>query len=186
MGTLDSQIKPGYTQYILDSGAVSVTRRNSLKGYALALAKQARQSKITDLDGFVSVATYALLPFQDKDRDIQDSLFRVYLEDLRLVLIGDGFTTTERNSGKYALGFNAFHDTGFKKEFQDGGNQVQHAMAGIYISAVYGFFGRKFTYWREDEDPDLALYRVAFDIGDELSGDNFRNLPQMIKTRIGG
>ena len=186
MGTMDGMIVPGYTRLILDEGAGSVTRRNDLKNYALGLSKQVKQSKMTDLEAFVNIALYASLPFSNTTTSsIQDVQCEVYLEDLRRVLVGDGFTTNERNSGKYALGYNAFLDRGFKKEFQDGGNQVQHAMAGIYISASYGFLGRRFTYWQEDEAPDLALYRVAFDIGDGLDGDNFRMLFNQIKTKIG-
>ncbi|MEP7075598.1 MAG: hypothetical protein ABI878_07275 [Acidobacteriota bacterium] len=186
MGTLDGAIVPAYTKYVLDEGEGSVTRRNVLKNYAISLSKLVKQSKMTDLEAFADIALFASLPFMNPASNIRDILCEVYLEDLRRVLIGDGFTTNERNNGKYALGFNAFHDSGFKKEYQDGGNQVQHAMAGIYISFRYGFFGRRFVYHQEDEDPDLALYRVTFDIGADLDGDNFRSLPSMIKTKIGG
>ena len=185
MGTLDASIVPGYTKYLLDEGEASVARRNSLKNYALTLSKLVKQSSMTDLEAFANVAFFGTLPLMNLDREIQRVLCDVYLEDLRRVLIGDGFTTSERNTGKYALGFNAFQDKGFKKEYQDGGNQVQHAMAGIYISYKYGFLGRRFAYHHEDEDPDLALYRVTFDIGDDLNGDNFRSLPTMIRTKIG-
>ncbi|MEP6849224.1 MAG: hypothetical protein ABI999_10240 [Acidobacteriota bacterium] len=184
MGTLDGMIVPGYTKYGLEEGEAADARRTSLKNYALSLSRIVKASGMTDLEAFANVALFASLPFSNT-KHIQDILCEVYLEDLRRVLIGDGFTTNERNSGKFALGFNAFHDSGFKKEYQDGGNQVQHAMAGIYISFRYGFLGRRFVYHQEDEDADLALYRVTFDIGSDLDGDNFRSLPSMIRARIG-
>jgi len=185
MGTMDGAIGPGYARIAIDSDTVSAHRRNTLKSYALKLSKAVKDSRMNDLEAFVDIATFATMPFLDFRPEQQDAYFFGYLEDLRRLLIGDGFTNTERNKGTYALGFNAFHDSGFKKEFQDGGNQVQHAMAGIYISSTYGFLGRRFTYWLEDEAPDLALYRTSFDIGSDLDSDNFRTLPKLIKTRIG-
>jgi hypothetical protein len=34
-------------------------------------------------------------------------------------------------------------------------------MAGIYIGDKYGFLGRKFLNYEEDEAADLALYKAA-------------------------
>ena len=182
---MDGAIVPAYERYYIDSGPASAHRRNTLKSYALTLSKAVKASKMNDLEAFADIATFATVPFIDFRSQWQDAYFFGYLEDLRRVLIGDGFTNTERNTGTFALGFNAFHDSGFKKEFQDGGNQVQHAMAGIYISSTYGFLGRRFTYYLEDEAPDLALYRTSFDIGSDLNSDNFRTLPSLIRSRIG-
>ena len=184
MGTMDSQIVPGYSRYVGDTGAGSVTRRNKLKTFALAVAQQARAKVITDLEGFVGVAIFASLPFSGLDHDLRYGEYKNYLQDLRRVLIGDGFTTSERNSGDYALPFQAFLDSGFKPEFQDGGNQVQHAMAGIYISDEYGFLGEKFVKHQEDEAADLALYDAAFEIGSNINKDNFKLLPFMIRDRL--
>ena len=190
MGTLDGLIVPGYTKYLLDDDDHSTDRRNKLKVFAKSMAAMARNGSMTDLEGFARVAAFAAVPFQAMPAkagpsDLGEIYCEVYLEDLRRVLIGDGFTNTERNNGKFALGFNAFRDTGFKPEYQDGGNQVQHAMAGIYISFHYGFLGRRFAHCQEDEKPDLALYEVTFDIGSDLDGSNYSTLPTLIKTRIG-
>ena len=118
--------------------------------------------------------------------DLGEIYIELYLDDLKSVLIGDGWTNTERNYGKYALPYNSFLDTGFKQQFRDGGNQVQHAMAGIYISNVFGLAGRVFAHWQEDEDADLALYDATFTIGRDLDGhkSNFTKLPNMIRTRL--
>jgi hypothetical protein len=59
----------------------------------------------------------------------------------------------------YYLGFNAFQDVGFKKIYQDGGNQVRHFMAGVGISYFYGRFGEQIALSREQpESPDYRLY----------------------------
>jgi hypothetical protein len=194
MGTLDSLIVPGYTKDILGSDAESEGRRNRLKVFAQAAAKSARKGTITDLEGFAQVAAFAISPFQIMDAasnsggifDLGEIYIELYLDDLKSVLIGDGWTNTERNYGKYALPYNSFLDTGFKPEYRDGGNQVQHAMAGIYISNIFGITGRVFAHWQEDEDADLALYDATFKIGRDLDGhkSNFAKLPNMIRTRL--
>jgi len=143
MGTLDSLIVPGYTKDILGSDAESEGRRNRLKVFALATAKSARKGTITDVEGFAQVAAFAISPFQIMDAasnsggifDLGEIYIELYLDDLKSVLIGDGWTNTERNYGKYALPYNSFLDTGFKQQFRDGGNQVQHAMP-VFISAT--------------------------------------------------
>jgi hypothetical protein len=59
----------------------------------------------------------------------------------------------------YYPGFNAFQDVGFKKIYQDGGNQVRHFMAGVGISYFYGRFGEQIALSREQpESPDYRLY----------------------------
>lgn len=185
MGTMDSMIPYGYTRDNLEQ--YSKKRLLPLKTYAQTIASYARYSYITDLDGFVAVTAFAAAFFQNgvKEKEIKKAYFRTYLEDLKRVLIGDGFTNSERNLGTYALHFQAFLDTGFKKEFQDGGNQVQHAMAGIYISAVYGLLGREYIEYMEDSAADLGLYKATFEIGKKLDGENFRSLPVMIKSSLG-
>ena len=187
METLDCYVASGYAQYLHQTAPPSNVRRSSLRRFAGELSNHATNGVMTDLEAFVGIASYAAIPFSDSNSDSYwtNSPFKSYLEDLRRVLIGDGFIISDRNSGKYALAFNAFHDSGFKTQFQDGGNQVQHAMAGIYISALYGFAGRKVAYWRGDDHADLALYKTAFDIGDELNEENFKTLPDLIKERIG-
>jgi len=188
MGTLDGMIVPGYTRYGLDEGDASVSRRTTLKAFAVSMSAMARKGTITDIEGFIRIAAVAATPFQimmARDGTSLSYVYcEVYLEDLRRVLIGDGFTTTERNHGKYALGFQAFMDTGFKPEFRDNSNQVQHAMAGIYISFKYGLAGRMFARHQEDEEADLRLYDVTFDIGSDLDGSNFTSLPSMLKQKL--
>jgi len=183
MGTLDGAIGPGYTSYALDKE--SIWRRIKLKVFAQSVADSARQGTITDLEGFARVASAAAAPFQKPGDDaVSEVRCEAYLEDLRRVLIGDGWHAL-RNHGKYALPFNAFRDSGFKPEFRDGGNQVQHAMAGIYITYIYGFYARHYAYWREKEAPDLALYDATFQIGLDIDGSNFTLLPIIIRNRLG-
>jgi hypothetical protein len=164
-----------------------IWRRIKLKVFAQSMADSARKGTITDLEGFARVAYQASIPFRKAGVEKYDDDFqcREYLEDLRRVLIGDGLRSSERNHGRFALGFNAFRDTGFKPEYQDGGNQVQHAMAGIYISHEYSVYGRQLALYLEKEAPDLALYAVTFQIGIDIDGSNFTLLSTIIRNRIG-
>lgn len=178
---MDSMIAPGY----LNSEKISAARRNSLKTFAEAQSQLAKNNLISDLDAFVAIAGFASIPFSGGESPHQKAFYHAYLEDLRRVLVGDGFSNTERNNGTHALKFMAFRDKGFKKKFQDGGNQVQHAMAGIYISALYPG-GKYLLRYQEDEPADLALYEAAFEIESRLNERNFHSLPVHIKTILGG
>jgi hypothetical protein len=167
-----------------------------LSAAAGAFANVARAGKMTDIQAFAESARWAIRGRLGEnviaaDRSEGAVVYgnpytRIVLNDLRRVLIGDGWTSHERNHGEFALHFNAFLDTGFKPEFPDGGNQVQHAMAGIYIRCVHGWLASKVPYLMEDEDADLALYREAFEIGDMLAFLRpIEDLPDLIIHRLG-
>jgi hypothetical protein len=163
-----------------------------LRVMADAWARLARAKQITDIQGFAQTVRSAIT-LRIGDGSAAHTFVpgataytNAILNDLRRVLIGDGWTNQGRNHGQFALGFEAFLDTGFKPEFRDGGNQVQHAMAGIYIRCVDGLFASKVPYWMEDEEPDLALYRAAFEIGDLLAFSRpIGDLPDLILARLG-
>ncbi len=174
MGTLDGMIPLMLAKQEEENTAPTLGLLVVSGGYAGA----ARAGVITDVEAFAKTVEWAI--------KARDGFKEVVLDDLRRVLIGDGWTTEGRNHGELALKFDAFLDTGFKPEFRDGGNQVQHAMAGIYIRALYGWLRSKLPYWMEDEDQDLALYRAAFDIGDLLQFNQpIENLPKLIRDRLG-
>ena len=67
----------------------------------------------------------------------------------------------------------SFHDSGFKKEFQDGSNQVRHFTAGFIAAARLGLVGWAFMDLREQsphnanspDAPDVALNGVSANLG---------------------
>jgi hypothetical protein len=167
------------------------TRKTVLKNFAMAVAAMAKQGRISDGEGFVRVARQAVslvrgleeIPGGYKFDSLKAS---VMMDDLKRVLIGDGWTSSERNTGKYALPFGAFSDVGFKPEFRDSSNQVQHAMAGIYLGWAFPSWPTQwFVKRQEDGAADLRLYHATFPIGQELRGRwNYVRLPDLIKERL--
>jgi hypothetical protein len=172
-----------------DEATSDSTRMYALKTFAEAMAGSARKGTITDGEGFVRVARQAARSVSTLSEVSGGSgtlRLRVMMHDLKRVLIGDGWTSKERNTGKFALQFQAFLDTGFKPEFRDRSNQVQHAMAGIYLG--WGFPSWP-TVWfvkrQEDGAADLRLYDATFPIGRTLRrGDNYARLPDLIKDEL--
>jgi hypothetical protein len=172
MGTMDAMIVPVVEQ---EQDTLPTLQLMTAAG---AFAGAARAKAMTDIEAFARSVDFAI--------QARNGLTPVILDDLRRVLIGDSWTEHGRNHGDFALKFNSFLDTGFKKEFRDDSNQVQHAMAGIYIRGTYGLFASMVPYWMEDGKADLALYEAAFEIGDMLNlGHSVHELPDLIRTRLG-
>ena len=161
-------------------GFKQVVRRNLLLTHAERLAKQASDGVITDCEGFSQVLAYAVSQFPDAN----DLGVEAMMEDLKSVLIGSGLENSQRNTGLYALKYQSFMDTGFKTEFREFGNQVQHAMAGLYISYTYGWVGTIPAMLIEDSDADKALYRVTFRLGSALDFTNYTLLPTQVKAEL--
>lgn len=162
-------------------GQKEVTRRSQLKAYAEALAKQARSKAITDCKAFSLILTFAVAQFPNAN----DFGVEAMMEDLKSVLIGSGLENNQRNTGTYALKFQALLDTGFQEKFRDGGNQVQHAMAGLYISYMYDFVGTVPAMAIEDSQQDKEVYNTTFKLGSALNAGNYALLPSQIMTELG-
>ncbi len=69
------------------------------------------------------------------------------------------------------VGRTIFNDSGFKKEFQDGSNQVQHFAAGVTAGFQYGryaWIGHRII--RPDSPQDTALNDESTWLGANLNG----------------
>jgi hypothetical protein len=168
-GTLDPAI-PGVFVTKLEKDERPTALLSQL---AFTWSEAARHGTITDGEAFAKVVLHAgrlrKAIGKEEGRHLGGTvLIDVVLNDLRRVLIGDGWTQNQRNHGDFALPFNAFHDTGLKKEFRDGGNQIQHAMAGIYIGFFFGIAAQHIVYYLEDGEEDKRLYDATFAIGNTL------------------
>ncbi|MET4513733.1 hypothetical protein [Bradyrhizobium sp. I1.7.5] len=181
MGQFDFLIEQSITDQLEeDTGPTS-----QLQVFASKMAASARKGACTDAAAFVQVVSKAIYLRGAYRLQIGMSPAKqVALHDLKRVLVGDGWTREGRNHGPFALPANSFLDTGLKPAFRDGGNQIQHAMAGIYLGFVFGFFAEKYVIWDEDSDVDKRLYRATFNIGNELKASQIINLPRMIMADL--
>jgi hypothetical protein len=117
------------------------------------------------------------------------------LEDLKFVLIGTGLR--ERGQGSDYIGRTpgARGDKGFKTDLKDGSPQVEHAMAAIYIGKNYPPGSTEATALRTEvmgpltgrgelNAADILLWAMGGDIGQRLSGSNFKELPRVIERTM--
>ena len=152
----------------------------AISTFARLITMKARQGLLTDVEGFAQVAEHA--NSVRVSTQYGPRMTEAILSDLKQVIIGEGFTNASRNHGPFALPYNAFLDTGFKRQFRDGGNQVQHAMAGIWLGYYHALL-KEYVYWQEDGIEDLALYDATFPIGSQLNGEApITELPRLIRT----
>lgn len=162
-------------------GSKEVRRRTDLMNYAKLWANNARDGFTTDCQAFSLVLSFAVAQFRNAD----DLGVEAMMEDLRSVLIGEGLENAQRSKGPYALRWASLMDTGFGEKFRDGGNQVQHAMAGLYISYMYGFVGTVPAKLMEDSKPDREIYKVTFRLGNQLNAKNYTHLPIEVMSGLG-
>lgn len=184
MGTMDHMIIVEARRRAM----AQAQRTAALQSYAYGLSRSALEGGLSDGESFARIVDYAGLlvshlgPLPSAPEDMAAY---VMLEDLRRVLIGDGFSRSHRNHGEFALRFGAFGDSGFRPDFQDGGNQVQHAMAGIYFGYHYGAgAARRLMTWQDDGEADRRLYDATFPIGAAITDANFRNLAGTIRRLL--
>lgn len=92
-----------------------------------------------------------------------------YVEDVSHVLAGvDEWCL---NIDPNRVGRTIFTDSGFKKEFQDGSNQVQHFCAGVMAGFQYGHWGGALhRVARPDSPEDTALNDESTAMGAGLDG----------------
>lgn len=161
-------------------GVKENARRTNLMNYARTWADNARKGWTTDCQAFSLILSFAVAQFPNAN----DLGVEAMMEDLKSVLIGNGLENSQRSTGPFALRWAALSDTGFKEKFRDGGNQVQHSMAGLYISYIYGFVGTTPAMLIEDSQPDKEIYRVTFRLGSDLNAGNYMQLPNQIMIEM--
>jgi GMP synthase PP-ATPase subunit len=150
-------------------------RRLALKTFAEKAKQNVGAGKITDCQALVQIVESAASLVGGLKNQAA-----AMIDDLQLVLIGKGLLIG-RNEGEFVV--KNFHAKGFKKEFVDKYNQVQHAMAGIVI-------GYKFRHLEglvlklESEPQDIKLYNATFPLGEDLNKDNYMTLHKRIKNRL--
>jgi len=95
-----------------------------------------------------------------------------YCEDVSYILAGVNEWTTRSDGTQVGRRpRNGFSDSGFKKKFQDGSNQVQHFSAGVQSGFQYGryaYLGHSVL--RPDGPEDTALNDESTWLGANLNG----------------
>lgn len=104
------------------------------------------------------------------------------LLDLQVVLVGDGLRFG-RGTGRYFAG-NIRGSQGFKPQFRDDFNQIQHAVAGLLISHKFGWLGYKYAKLREEELQDDLLYDSTRILEKSISDDNYYSLASSFHKAI--
>lgn len=131
----------------------------------------------TDAEAFVAIVAHGVQLVSGLTNPAES-----LVGDLQAILIGQDMREG-RSHGPHFIGH--FRGaSGFRPEFRDAGNQVQHAMAGIVIAYRYGTLGELYALWAEDEPQDLALYRATFPLGRTLTNKNYTSLPDRLWQTI--
>ena len=157
----------------------SQSHKLALQRFAKNLSKQAKAQTVTDCEAFLTILQRAAVQVSGGKHPAVRMI-----DDLKAVLIGVGLRDDNRNTGPYALEYGAFADSGFKAEFKEGGgNQVQHATAGL----VLGFSGKLegwIAQFIEDVEADDLLYDAALPLGDSLTDKNYATLHIRVKNAL--
>lgn len=156
----------------------AVIRKTRLKVFAESLAAAVKNKDLTDCEAFAQIIEY------DASLVSQDAFAAfTMVHDLTRVLIGDGLRDgSGRGKGPFVV--KGFKATGFKKEYWDKYNQVQHAMAGIYIGYHHNFFIKQYVLLQEDQPQDDRLYEATFALGESLNSENYRGFASQVRAKL--
>jgi hypothetical protein len=157
-------------------------RRNAVKLYA---ENSLRAKPSNHCGAFADIAAFAASRAPDAG---------AWLEDMRLVVVGEDWQRRAGKRGKYYMG-SISKDTGFKSELRDGSPQVEHAMAAIYLgklappgaSELSGFFVEFVTAGLPERKVDAADYKLwayGADIGARVANANLKDVATAIRRTL--
>jgi hypothetical protein len=107
------------------------------------------------------------------------------VEDLKAVLIGDSLVTGHgRSQGPFFKG-NSAGAKGFKPELRDNYDQVQHAMAGLYMGYRLPSPALSLVMGTDGEMQDAKLYGVMMGLGRGLTAERLHSLPAAVRRVMG-
>ncbi|WP_198011648.1 hypothetical protein [Roseovarius nubinhibens] len=113
------------------------------------------------------------------------------IEDLKEVFVGESIHGRWRGTGDFFYGNVIDIDgrrinegSGFRDEFQDNTDQINHTFGGIWGSFHYGIVPETITNLRENGEEDLLINYVTFPIGNLLNNENIGYLPQLLATGL--
>lgn len=157
-------------------------RRNALKKYAEDTLKAKPDNHC---GAFADIAAFAAGKAPDAG---------AWLEDMRLVIVGEDWQRRAGKRGKYYTG-SISKDTGFRAELRDNSPQVEHAMAAIYLgklappgaAELSGLFIEFVTAGLPEKKVDAADYKLwayGADIGARVSNQNLKDVATAIRRTL--
>ena len=125
--------------------------QSRVREYAEHQLSQVKAGTSTSCEAMAEVYGFATRYYRCKLTGFQKD---AYIRDVTRILSG----VTSWGNGTDGTHVRGFDDSGFKEEFQDGSNQVQHFSAGLYNGWIYGFAARAgHRLMRPDDPEDTAL-----------------------------
>jgi hypothetical protein len=140
-------------------------KRRRIRQFAEEKLSQVRGKQICSCHAMADIWGYAT-KFYDGWNNDEES----YVEDVSFILAGVNEWCTG-SPDRNRVGATEFTDSGFKAEFQDGSNQVQHFSAGVMAGNQYGYWGGLLhRVVRPDTPEDTALNDESCGMGAGLDG----------------
>lgn len=139
-------------------------RKNTIRAIALGMAERVRIGEICSAHAMAEIWGHASSFYLGFNNDEES-----YVEDLAYILAG--VNEWASNTDGTQVGRTIFSDSGFKPEFKDGSNQVQHFAAGVAAGFQYGryvWIGHRII--RPDSSQDTALNDISTWLGANLNG----------------
>lgn len=138
------------------------TRRSRLRRIA---ELQRDHFHATSCSALVTIVTISAHLVRNSNQPADDMM-----DDLYAVLIGSGYFKPDRSKGPYFAGH--FRPaSGFKQQYFDSGNQVQHLFAGMYLAYKHHAKGDSVLLlsivdeFRKKQQQDAKLYYTARALG---------------------
>ena len=126
-------------------------KRTRIRQYAEEKLAQVRGGQICSCHAMADIWGWASRFYKGWNNDEES-----YVEDVSFILAGVNEWCTSIDQNR--VGARDFTDSGFKDEFQDGSNQVQHFSAGVMAGFQYGHWGGLLhRIIRPDTPQDTAL-----------------------------
>jgi hypothetical protein len=141
-------------------------KRRRIRNYAEMKLKQVQNNEVCSCHAMADIWGFATQFYTGRWNNDEES----YVEDVSFILAGvNEWCTGNPDPGR--VGAREFTDSGFKAEFKDSSNQVQHFSAGVMAGFQYGFWlGILHRIVRPDSPEDTALNDQSCAMGAGLDG----------------
>ena len=144
----------------------TAVKRARIRAYAEQQASQVRGGTKCSCHAMADIWGYATQFYKGWNNDEES-----YVEDVAFILAGVDERARFIDRDNTRVGYNVFDDSGFKDEFKDGSNQVQHFSAGVAAGFQYGYwFGVPHRIIRPYTPQDTALNDQSTAMGAGLDG----------------
>jgi len=170
-------------------------KRKAIAAYAASMLKLVKAGKTTSCEALAGILGYAAGLYRDTGFLGVNDDEEHFSEDVSRILAGiDEWGNRNHTKDQVEGGPKGFDDSGFKKQFQDCSNQVQHFAGGMQMGNQYGRWTDLVDgIVRPDTQADLNLNSESIAIGAGLDGvgvglglgsDGISDIEQTILDRI--